>query len=86
MLPGQDTEEVSFTELFTSNVMLIGSPQHFFFTYVYECLDVHPSPSPELGLQVVVDYGNGSSPPRKYLLPSETELSSDFSNKLKMCL
>lgn len=56
MLPGQDTEEVSFTELFTSNVMLIGSPQHFFFTYVYECLDVHPSPSPELGLQV--DYGN----------------------------
>lgn len=63
MLPVQDTEEVSFTELFTSNVMLIGSPQYFFFTYVYECLDVHPSPSPELGLQVVVDYGNGSPPP-----------------------
>lgn len=61
MLPGQDNEEVSFTELLTSNVMLIGSPQHFFS--LYKCLDVPPSPSPELELQVVVDCGD--TPPPK---------------------
>lgn len=62
MLPGQDTEEVSFTELFTSNVMLIGSPQHFFSLMFMSALMCTPHPHQSWGYKWLLTMGMAPPP------------------------
>lgn len=61
MLPGQDNEEVSFTELFTSNAMLIGSPQHFFSLMCMSALMCPPHQS--WGYKWLLTVGMAPPPP-----------------------